>query len=105
MGDTILEISGLEVSYGAIVALKGVDLKVNRGEIVTMIGANGAGKSTTMNTVMGLGKCNSGKITYEGKEITNAHTKDIVKQGRVLVAEGRQGFQEMRVREDVEVGG
>ncbi len=105
MGDTILEISGLEVSYGAIVALKGVDLKVNRGEIVTMIGANGAGKSTTMNTVMGLVKCHSGKITYEGKEITNANTKDIVKQGLVLVPEGRQVFPEMSVRENLEMGG
>lgn len=105
MGETILEINGLEVNYGAIVALKGVDLKVNRGEIVTMIGANGAGKSTTMNTAMGLVKSHGGKISYEGKDITNANTKDIVKQGMVLVPEGRQVFQEMSVRENLEMGG
>ncbi len=105
MGETILEINGLEVNYGAIVALKGVDLKVNRGEIVTMIGANGAGKSTTMNTAMGLVKSHGGKISYEGKDITNANTKDIVKQGMVLVPEGRQVFPEMSVRENLEMGG
>ncbi|HJA31711.1 MAG TPA: ABC transporter ATP-binding protein [Candidatus Eisenbergiella pullicola] len=101
----MLEINGLEVNYGAIVALKGVDLKVNRGEIVTMIGANGAGKSTTMNTAMGLVKSHGGKISYEGKDITNANTKDIVKQGMVLVPEGRQVFPEMSVRENLEMGG
>ena len=105
MGETILEINGLEVNYGAIVALKGVDLKVNRGEIVTLIGANGAGKSTTMNTAMGLVKSHGGKISYEGKDITNANTKDIVKQGMVLVPEGRQVFPEMSVRENLEMGG
>ena len=95
MSDALLKIEGLEVSYGAIVALRGIDLEVREGEIVTLIGANGAGKSTTMNTVMGLIRPKNGKITYAGDDITGINTKDIVKKGMVLVPEGRQVFPEM----------
>ncbi len=104
MSETILKIEDLEVSYGAISALMGINLEVKKGEIVTMIGANGAGKSTTMKTVMGLIKPRKGRITYEGKDITNSNTKDIVKQGLVLVPEGRQVFPEMSVKENLEMG-
>ena len=78
---------------------------MREGEIVTLIGANGAGKSTTMNTVMGLIRPKNGKITYAGDDITGINTKDIVKKGMVLVPEGRQVFPEMRVRENLEMGG
>lgn len=105
MSDIQLKIEGLEVSYGAIVALRGVDLTVKKGEIVTLIGANGAGKSTTMNTVMGLIRPKRGKITYMGEDITGANTKDIVGKGMVLVPEGRQVFPEMSVKENLEMGG
>lgn len=105
MSDALLKIEGLEVSYGAIVALRGIDLEVREGEIVTLIGANGAGKSTTMNTVMGLIRPKNGKITYAGDDITGINTKDIVKKGMVLVPEGRQVFPEMSVRENLEMGG
>lgn len=105
MSDTLLKIEGLEVSYGAIAALRGISLEVREGEIVTLIGANGAGKSTTMNTVMGLIRPKSGKIIYGGEEITGANTKDIVKRGMVLVPEGRQVFPEMSVKQNLEMGG
>lgn len=105
MGKTLLKIENLEVSYGAIAALRGIDLEVQEGEIVTLIGANGAGKSTTMNTVMGMLKPKGGRITYAGWEITNSNTKDIVKRGMVLVPEGRQVFPEMSVKENLEMGG
>lgn len=105
MSDALLKIEGLEVSYGAIVALRGIDLEVREGEIVTLIGANGAGKSTTMNTVMGLIRPKNGKITYAGDDITGINTKDIVKKGMVLVPEGRQVFPEISVRENLEMGG
>ena len=78
---------------------------MREGEIVTLIGANGAGKSTTMNTVMGLIRPKNGKITYAGDDITGINTKDIVKKGMVLVPEGRQVFPEMSVRENLEMGG
>ena len=105
MSDALLKIEGIEVSYGAIVALRGIDLEVREGEIVTLIGANGAGKSTTMNTVMGLIRPKNGKITYAGDDITGINTKYIVKKGMVLVPEGRQVFPEMSVRENLEMGG
>lgn len=105
MGKTLLKVEKLEVSYGAIVALRGIDLEVQEGEIVTLIGANGAGKSTTMNTVMGMIRPKGGKITYANEEITNSNTKDIVKKGMVLVPEGRQVFPEMSVKENLEMGG
>lgn len=105
MGKTLLKVDKLEVSYGAIAALRGIDLEVREGEIVTLIGANGAGKSTTMNAIMGMVRSKGGTITYEGEEITNSDTKDIVKRGMVLVPEGRQVFPEMSVKENLEMGG
>lgn len=105
MGKTLLKIDKLEVSYGAITALRGIDLEVREGEIVTLIGANGAGKSTTMNAIMGMVRSKGGTITYADEEITNSDTKDIVKKGMVLVPEGRQVFPEMSVKENLEMGG
>lgn len=100
---SMLKVEGLNVYYGSIHAIKGVSFEVNQGEIVTMIGANGAGKSTTMNTVAGLLKPKSGSITFEGHDITPA--SKVVSLGLALCPEGRRVFQQMSVRENLEMGG
>ncbi|HHY78778.1 MAG TPA: ABC transporter ATP-binding protein [Thermoanaerobacter sp.] len=100
----VLRIEELNVFYGAIHALKGISLTVNEGEIVTLIGANGAGKSTTLNTICGLVKPKSGKIIFEGKDITGKTAHDIVKMGISQVPEGRRVFANMSVLENLELG-
>ena len=102
---SMLKVEGLNVYYGSIHAIKGVSFEVNQGEIVTMIGANGAGKSTTMNTVAGLLKPRSGSIVFEGKDITHTPANKVVGQGLALCPEGRRVFQQMSVRENLEMGG
>ncbi|HHV64535.1 MAG TPA: ABC transporter ATP-binding protein [Peptococcaceae bacterium] len=100
----MLKIENLTVSYGGIEALKGIDLEVPEGSIVTLIGANGAGKSTTLRTIMGLVKCKSGKITYKGEDITGAPSPSIVAKGITLVPEGRRVFPDLTVLENLKIG-
>lgn len=102
---SMLKVEGLNVYYGSIHAIKGVSFEVNQGEIVTMIGANGAGKSTTMNTVAGLLKPKSGSITFEGHDVTTTPANKVVSLGLALCPEGRRVFQQMSVRENLEMGG
>lgn len=102
---SMLKVEGLNVYYGSIHAIKGVSFEVNQGEIVTMIGANGAGKSTTMNTVAGLLKPKSGSITFEDHDVTTTPANKVVSLGLALCPEGRRVFQQMSVRENLEMGG
>ena len=102
---SMLKVEDLHVYYGSIHAIKGVSFEVNEGEIVTLIGANGAGKSTTLNTVAGLLKPRSGSITFEGHQVAGVPASKIVPQGMALCPEGRRVFQQMTVRENLEMGG
>ena len=102
---SMLKVEDLHVYYGSIHAIKGVSFEVNEREIVTLIGANGAGKSTTLNTVAGLLKARSGSITFEGKPLTGTPASKIVSLGMALCPEGRRVFQQMTVRENLELGG
>ena len=100
----MLTIEDLVVSYGGIEALKGVSLEVEDGRIVTLVGANGAGKSTTLRAVVGLVKARKGKITYNGKDLRAMKTQEIVKEGIALVPEGRRVFANMTVLENLRIG-
>ena len=100
----ILEIKDLVVSYGGIEAVKGVSFDVNEGEIVTLIGANGAGKSTTLKAISGLVKPKSASIKMEGKEICGKTPDNIVKSGITLVPEGRRVFPNLTVKENLKIG-
>ena len=102
---SMLKVENLNVYYGSIHAIKGISFEVNQGEIVTMIGANGAGNSTTMNTVAGLLKPRSGSIVFEDKDITHMPASKVVSLGLALCPEGRRVFQQMSVRENLEMGG
>lgn len=101
---TMLTINDINVFYGAIHAIKGVSLEVNEGEIVTLIGANGAGKSTILRTISGLLKPKTGSIQFEGQEIAGMPAHEIVKTGISQVPEGRRIFAEMTVLENLELG-
>ena len=101
---TMLTINDINVFYGAIYAIKGVSLEVNEGEIVTLIGANGAGKSTILRTISGLLKPKTGSIQFEGQEIAGMPAHEIVKTGISQVPEGRRIFAEMTVLENLELG-
>lgn len=100
----MLTIDKINVFYGAIHAVKDISLKVNEGEIVTLIGANGAGKSTTLRTISGLLKPKTGKIDFEGKNIAGMPAQSIVKAGISQVPEGRRVFANMTVLENLELG-
>ncbi|MDR7870847.1 MAG: ABC transporter ATP-binding protein [Tissierellaceae bacterium] len=100
----MLELKNLNVFYGGIHALKDVSLKVNNGEIVTLIGSNGSGKTTTLRTISGLEKAKSGEILFEGQNITKKHASEIVRMGISHVPEGRRVFSTMSVLENLEVG-
>ena len=100
----MLEIKNLVVNYGAIAALHGVSLTVKQGDIVTLIGANGAGKSTTLRAVSGLIKAHGGEITFQGKPITNLAPHEIVKLGISHVPEGRMIFANLTVLENLKMG-
>lgn len=104
MAEPMLKIDNIDVYYGAIHALKGISLTVNKGEIVTLIGANGAGKSTALRTISGLLKPKNGKISFEGQEITGVKAHEIVKLGISQVPEGRRIFTEMTVIENLDMG-
>ena len=104
MAEIMLKIDNIHVYYGAIHALKGVSLEVHKGEIVTLIGANGAGKSTTLRTVSGLLAPKSGSISFLGENIAGMPAHEIVKRGISQVPEGRRIFAEMSVQENLEMG-
>lgn len=100
----MLELKGVLSGYGNITALKSIDLSVPEGKIVSLIGANGAGKSTTMRTIMGLVKAREGSISFLDQDLTKLKTHEIVKAGISLVPEGRQILQDMTVYENLEMG-
>lgn len=100
----LLDVHDLNVYYGAIHALKGISFHVEKGEIVTLIGANGAGKSSTLNTISGLLRTRTGHIRFEDKEIARIEPQDIVRQGVVQVPEGRKIFATLTVMENLEMG-
>lgn len=100
----MLEIKDLRVKYGGINALNGISMKVPDGKIITLVGANGAGKSTTLRSITKLVTPVSGSITYNGKELTHMSTQDIVKLGITLVPEGRHVFDDMTVDENLMIG-
>jgi branched-chain amino acid transport system ATP-binding protein len=100
----LLEVRDLYVNYGVIAAVRGISFTVNQGEVVTLIGANGAGKSTVMRTLAGLKKPRSGKIFFGGRDITGAPSHVIVRMGVSLSPEGRQVFPRMSVMANLEMG-
>ncbi|WP_148135692.1 ABC transporter ATP-binding protein [Candidatus Formimonas warabiya] len=100
----MLKVEAINVYYGAIHALKGISIEVNQGEIVTLIGANGAGKSSILKSISGLLTPKSGSIFFEGKNITGAPAQSIVKMGISQVPEGRRIFANMSVQENLELG-
>jgi branched-chain amino acid transport system ATP-binding protein len=100
----LLNVENLQVSYGAIHALKGVTFNMDEGEIVALIGGNGAGKSTTLNTISGIIRPDSGSISFKGEDITQISPAQIVQMGIVQVPEGRKIFARMSVRENLEMG-
>jgi branched-chain amino acid transport system ATP-binding protein len=100
----MLKIENIDVYYGAIHALKGISLNVSKGEIVTLIGANGAGKSTTLKTISGLLKPKNGNITFKGQNIIGSPAQKVVSLGISQVPEGRRVFANMTVLENLELG-
>jgi branched-chain amino acid transport system ATP-binding protein len=100
----MLKISGLQVNYGGIQAVKGIDLDVQQGELVTLIGANGAGKSTTMKAITGLQAFASGDIEFMGESLKGVPTHEILKRGLAMVPEGRGIFARMTILENMQMG-
>jgi branched-chain amino acid transport system ATP-binding protein len=100
----MLKVDNLVVAYGGIEALKGISLEVEEGKIVTLVGANGAGKSTMLRTIVGLVKPKSGVITYHGKDLLAEKRHNIVKNGITLVPEGRRIFPDLTVLENLKIG-
>ena len=104
MGETLLEVKDIRVFYGNIEAVKGMSFRVDKGEIVTLIGANGAGKTTTLRTVSGLLKPREGAIFYDNQRIDLSPAHEIVKLGVAQSPEGRRIFPRMTVRENLDMG-
>ena len=104
MANTLLEVSGLKVAYGGIQAVKGVSFEVQEGELVSLIGANGAGKTTTLKAITGTQPVAAGSIEYCGKPIKGQGAWDLVKQGLVMVPEGRGTFTRMTIVENLQMG-
>jgi branched-chain amino acid transport system ATP-binding protein len=100
----MLKLEALSVFYGGIHALRGIDIEVAGGKIITLIGANGAGKSTMLNSIVGLVKRSSGKILWNNEDISGKDTKDIVSSGLVLIPEGRHVFPNLSVEENLRLG-
>ena len=100
----MLKIENLKVNFGGIEAVKGISFEVKEGEIVTLIGSNGAGKSTTLRTISGIVRPNDGKIFFEDKDITNTDPSEIVKLGITLCPEGRRIFPDMTTLENIKIG-
>ena len=104
MANTLLEVQGLKVAYGGIQAVKGVSFEVKEGELVSLIGANGAGKTTTLKAITGTQPPAGGEIRYLGKSIKGQGSWDLVKQGLVMVPEGRGTFTRMTITENLQMG-
>ena len=104
MADPLLKVTDLVIHYGAIQALRGVSFEVAQGEIITLIGSNGAGKSTTLNAISHIIKKTTGKVFFGGKDITNLSPDKIVAEGLVQVPEGRRIFANLSVRDNLEMG-
>ena len=104
MANTLLKVSGLKVAYGGIQAVKGVSFEVNQGELVCLIGANGAGKTTTLKAITGLQPVAGGEIEFMGRSIKGQGAWDLVKQGLVMVPEGRGTFTRMTIVENLLMG-
>ena len=104
MSDILLSVKDLQVNYGGIEAVKGISFDVPEGKIVTLIGANGAGKSTTLKSIVGLVKPRSGSIVFNGEELVGMDTTNIVSKGITLVPEGRRVFADMTVLENIKIG-
>ena len=104
MAQTLLKVSGLQVAYGGIQAVKGVSFEVQEGELVSLIGANGAGKTTSMKAITGTLGMNDGDIEYLGRSIKGRGAWDLVKQGLVMVPEGRGVFTRMTITENLQIG-
>ena len=104
MSEMMLNVDNLNVYYGSIHAIQGVSFQVNKGEIVTLIGANGAGKSTTLNTVSGLLRSKTGSVTFNGENISTTAPHLVVRKGIVHVPEGRRIFAQLTVEENLEMG-
>lgn len=104
MSRNLLEVKDLSVSYGGISAVKGISFEVPEGEVVTLIGANGAGKSSTLRSIVGLEKPAGGSIFFDGKELTTMGTEQLVTQGITLVPEGRRVFPNLSVLENLKIG-
>ena len=104
MANTLLKVSGLKVSYGGIKAVKGIDMEVREKELVTLIGSNGAGKTTTMKAITGSLGMEAGDIEYLGKSIKGKGAWDLVKEGLVMVPEGRGIFTRMTITENLQMG-
>ena len=100
----MLEVAGLEVAYGGIRAVKGLDLEVREGELVTLIGANGAGKTTTLKALAGLVRPASGRVRYNGRDVTGMPAHELVRMGLALVPEGRGVFGRLTVAENLAMG-
>ena len=104
MSKHILEVKDLSVSYGGIRAVKGISFEVSEGEVVTLIGANGAGKSSTLRSIVGLEKPAGGSIVFDGRELTQMGTEQLVTCGITLVPEGRRVFPNLSVLENLKIG-
>ena len=104
MANTMLKVTGLKVAYGGIQAVKGVSFEVREGELVSLIGANGAGKTTTLKAITGIQPAVGGDIEYLGKSIKGRGPWDLVKQGLVMVPEGRGTFTRMTITENLQMG-
>jgi len=102
---SLLEVKNLQVSYGGIQAVRGIDFHINKGELVTLIGANGAGKTTTLKTLVGMVKKSGGTIHFDGKETDNIASFNFVRNGLVMVPEGRGIFGKLTVEENLQMGG
>ncbi len=104
MSDIVLQLQDIETCYGKIVALRGINLVVKKGQIVALLGANGAGKSTTLRTISGLVKSSAGKIMFLGNDITRSPAHETVRNGLIHVPEGRRIFKGMTVQENLDLG-
>ncbi len=104
MSETVLSLKNLETRYGQIYALRGINMDVQKGEIVALLGANGAGKSTTLKTISSLIQASAGSVVFMGKDITYIHPHEIVEMGVIHVPEGRMIFKELTVKENLELG-
>jgi len=100
----LLEVENLHVSYGAIRAVRGISFNIEEGEIVTLIGANGAGKSTTLRTISGLLRANQGSVTFRGQSLNRTPPERIVRLGISQVPEGRAIFSKLTVRKNLKMG-